>query len=194
MSRSAHGRLRPRPPYPAVQAGHSLVEYAIVLGIAGLSLTVATPGLRDLVLSARMTAAMNDLVHDLRLARTQALARGQAVTLCQSPGGDRCGTSAQWEGGWIVFTDPDEDRVFDPGETLLARRPARPALDLRFSAFGSPRNVTYYPTGWTWNRNGTFTFCDARGAGAARAVILHRAGRVRTSHTKADGSPLTCPE
>ncbi len=194
MSQPARpGPAARRAPQPPAHRGHSLVELGIVLAIAGLTLSLAAPGLRDLVLSARMAAAVNELVHDLHLARNRAIHLGQAVTLCQSPDGAQCGTSRQWEGGWIVFTDPDEDRLLGPGETLLARRPARPGLDLRFSAFGSPRNVTYYPTGWTWNRNGTFTLCDARGPGAARAVILHRSGRVRTSHTKADGGPLTCP-
>jgi len=38
----------------------------------------------------------------------------------------------------------------------------------------------------------SFTFCDDRGATAARAVIISQTGRPRVSQLDASGGPLTC--
>jgi type IV fimbrial biogenesis protein FimT len=92
-----------------------------------------------------------------------------------------------------VFLDPDEDRHRDTGEELLAvQAPFRDGTAVRFRAFGSSRNLTYYPSGYTRDRNGTFTFCDQRGAAAARSLVLYRTGRLRASRRAADGGPLSC--
>ncbi|HEC13193.1 MAG TPA: prepilin-type N-terminal cleavage/methylation domain-containing protein [Acidiferrobacteraceae bacterium] len=174
--------------------GYTLIEMAFTLSIASILLAIAAPDFRDAILSARLSANMNELVHDLHLARTLAISNAEVITVCQSRDGRQCGSTPQWEVGWLVFKDPNVNRKVDEDETIVRQHDAlSTGLDIRFRAFGSSRNLSYYPTGWTWNRNGTFTFCDDRGASKARAIILHRTGRVRTSHLKAGGDALTCP-
>ncbi|NOZ09517.1 MAG: prepilin-type N-terminal cleavage/methylation domain-containing protein [Gammaproteobacteria bacterium] len=174
--------------------GYTLIEMAVTLSITSILLAIAAPSFRDAILSARLSTNMNQLVHDLHLARTLAISNSEVITVCQSLDGRQCGSTPQWEVGWIVFKDLNVNRKVDEDETILHQRTALgPGLDIRFRAFGSSRNLSYYPTGWTWNRNGTFTFCDDRGASQARAIILHRTGRVRTSHLKAGGDALACP-
>lgn len=175
--------------------GFTLIEMVLTLSIASILLAIAAPSLRDVILNARLSGNMNQLVHDMHLARTLAVSNAEVVTVCQSPDGRQCGSTPQWEVGWIVFKDPNVNRKVDEDETIVRQHAAlAPGLDVRFRAFGSSRNLSYYPTGWTWNRNGTFTFCDDRGASKARAIILHRSGRVRTSRRKAGGDALSCPE
>jgi type IV fimbrial biogenesis protein FimT len=63
---------------------------------------------------------------------------------------------------------------------------------LEWSAFPSPNYAIYYPNG-TASSNGTFTFCDERGAAAAKALIIAKSGRVRVSDKAVDGTALQCP-
>lgn len=176
------------------QAGFTLIELSTTLAIAGILLTVAVPAMQDMVTNNRLITYVNILVGDFYLVRSEAVKRGEPVTICQSSDGETCTNSSAWGGGWIVFTDPDGDRIVNGGDTILRiQQPFPDNITMKFTAFGSTKNVTYFPTGTTKDRNGTFTFCDPRGSANARAVILSKTGRVRTSRTKSDGkTPLKC--
>jgi len=177
----------------SAQSGFTLTELVVGSAIAAVVLSIAAPGITNWVMNARQLSAAHRLLGDLHLARTLAISRGEPVTLCQSVDGGHCGSGGDWAAGWILFADRDESRTPGEDEPILLERDDMPdGFHITFRAFGSARNVTYYPTGWTWNRNGTFTFCDRRGAGHARALILHRTGRVRHSFRASDGSRLRC--
>jgi type IV fimbrial biogenesis protein FimT len=179
--------------FAARQQGMTLVELAITLTVCGILVSAGVPAYMNVVLDNRQIAHLNHLVGDLALARSEAVKRGASVTVCKSSTGTGCTSRAAWNDGWIVFTDPDLDRKLDPDETILRRyQPTPDGVFINFSAFGSRNNLSYRPTGFTYDRNGTFTFCDSRGSGSARALILYKTGRVRVSRTKSSGDPLTC--
>jgi len=177
---------------PSRSPGFTLLEALITLAIAAL-LSLVFPDLRNLLLNSRMTAQVNGLIHDMHLARSEAITQGTQVILCKSRDQQRCSRDSRWDEGWILFSDFNHDEALDEGELVLLRHGR---LDkqtgLHYAGFRSHRFITFYSNGFT-NVNGTFTFCDTRGTGAARAVILSKTGRIRTSRTKADGrSPLQC--
>lgn len=188
-----------RSPFPArsrqaPQGGFSLAELIQVLAISALILAAALPGYAWLRENAHLVTRVNGLVADLYLVRSESFKRGAPVSLCRSADGESCASNGSWSQGWIAFTDPDRDRRFEPkaGEARIRHQQAQADhIRIDLSAFGSSGNVTYYPSGMTYDRNGTFTFCTP--GGAARAVIFSRAGRVRVARKKPDGSALNCP-
>jgi type IV fimbrial biogenesis protein FimT len=75
----------------------------LIVAILG---SMAVPGFQQYTRNSRAIAAQNDLVTAINLARSEALKRSAAVTVCPSANGTSCtGTATSWSSGWIVFTD-----------------------------------------------------------------------------------------
>jgi type IV fimbrial biogenesis protein FimT len=159
---------------------------AIAVGLLGWGV----PTFRDVQRNAVRTREVNQFIQAVYLARSEAIKRNGVVSLCPSLDGDRCApTGTPWQTGWIVFVNGDHDSPADrdaeeellrvyapwPGGALSANR-----TTLSFRPFGQ-MGVT-----------ATFTFCDDRGAQAARAVIISQTGRPRVSERSAANTPLTC--
>ncbi len=170
-------------------SGYTLLELLITLAAGAVLLTLAIPAFTNLVLDSRMTTAVNRFVHGMYVARHEALKSGADVALCRSPGGKQCTPMGRWETGFIVFVNRDRDdppRV-DTGEPILQVEGGMPVDTIlaNRSAF------VFRP--WGRSVNGTLTFCDRRGAGRARAVVVSYTGRPRaTSAAEANGA-LKCP-
>ncbi len=170
--------------------GYTVLELLITLAVSGLLLTLAIPSFADLVLDARLTATVNRVVHGMHVARQEALKSGTDVVLCRSPGGLQCDHNAPWNAGLIVFLNRDRDdppRV-DPGEPVLQVEGRLPVGSIQ----ANRRAFIFRPSGLR-SVNGTLTFCDRRGTGRARAVVVSYTGRPRaTSAATADGASK-CP-
>jgi type IV fimbrial biogenesis protein FimT len=151
-------------------AGITLIELLTVLALLALLAGLAVPALDTLVLNARRAAAMDGLVRAAWFARSEALKRGRPVLLCPAAEGNRCAAdTAAWSEGWrIAPVDQPHPRA-----RVLANRSA-------FSFEPQDRRST----------NGTLAWCDARGASAARAVVIAPTGRPRL--VRGPGS-LECP-
>lgn len=165
-------------PRPACRwTGYSLTEILATLAVAGVVVGSGVPAMQSLVYDQRLTTQVNQLHGDLHLARSEAIKRAAQVTLCKSNDGAACSTVSDWRDGWIVFADTNGNEAVDTGETIIRVGQALAAgTTLRYGA--SYRYVYFKPDGSAWP-NATFTFCDARGATNARAIIVWRTGRVR---------------
>jgi len=170
--------------------GYTLPELVFTMAITVGLLGWGVPTFRDVQRNAVRTREVNQFIQAVYLARSEAIKRNGVVSLCPSLDGDRCApTGTPWQTGWIVFVNSDRDspadrdaeeellRVYAPwaGGALNANR-----TTLSFRPFGQ-MGVT-----------ATFTFCDERGAQAARAVIISQTGRPRVSDRSAANTPLTC--
>jgi type IV fimbrial biogenesis protein FimT len=174
------------------QGGYSLYDLIITSTVASV-LGVGAMSMTSLVQDARMTAGVNQLMAELSLARSEAIKRRSAITLCSSKTGAECQGSRKWYDGWIMFSDPNGNGRFEPGESILRvqESPAIKSLTLGAWGPGTGQWITYEADGTT-KQNGTFTFCDSRGAAKAKAVILLGTGRPRVSTVNASGDPLNC--
>jgi type IV fimbrial biogenesis protein FimT len=170
--------------------GITLIELLATLAVALLLISVAVPAFETLLLESRMSSAVNALVRAVHLARVTSHQQVRDVVVCRSADGRRCASGGNWTSGWIVFVndDGDEPPAVDDGERILQVMQAtavagvlsnRPAYVLR----PMDRRAT----------NGTVTFCDRRGAAAARAVVISYTGRPRIITRTAKGGLLTCP-
>lgn len=171
--------------------GVTLLELVFALAILATLLAMTVPAFGRMRLDAQRTAAVNDLLHALYLARSEAIKRGAVVSVCPSTDGSGCAVSTpDWATGWIVFLNADRDRppVVDAGEPILRRHPPIPRMIIQSNrAALSFRPITQLDV------NGTIVFCDERGGASARAIIVSHTGRPRVSLRDASGRPLLCP-
>ncbi|MBS1212375.1 MAG: hypothetical protein H6R26_991 [Proteobacteria bacterium] len=169
------------------QNGFTLIELMVTVSVVAIVLTLGIPGFRDLILNNRMTTYINEVVTDVNLARSEAVTRGIPVTLCKrNTASTNCDSSTAWLDGWIVFADADGDGTVDTGEQIIRTRSALSGL----SHLNFPHNlITYDARGFSAGYNGTFTFCDSRGTGKAKGLVLSNTGRLRSATS---GDTLAC--
>jgi type IV fimbrial biogenesis protein FimT len=110
-----------------------------------------------------------------------------------------CSTSGEWEQGWIMFVDNDDnqarhttnERTVRVGEPLGGNNTVRASLE------DMDDYVSYRPTGLVSpapdaGDQAVFYFCDERGEGKARGVVIENTGRAVTVRQN-ETVPLSCP-
>jgi|GEM_PF-108879 type IV fimbrial biogenesis protein FimT len=179
--------------------GFTLIEMMATMAIAMVLMTMAVPNFVPIINDNRLAVQANDLVAALALARSQAYSRRCNVVVCKSSDQENCSTNqvVEWEDGWIVFVDQNNNRTKQDNEIILRRSSGlhgentlRPdAVFSNYIAFvADGRSIgngsTEPPT------QGRFTLCDSRGAEHARVVEISPIGRAR-----ADPDAIgTCPQ
>lgn len=173
--------------------GFSLTELVTTLAIVGVMTAIAAPSFSRLRQNESLRSDVHEMLAHINRARSHALNRQIAVTTCASADGATCTDNHNWTAGWISFEDLNEDYVRDADERVLQHgRPAH-TRSLTIAAFGSASEyLRFLPNGRTIE-NSTLTFCDRRGAAAARAIRVSRSGRARISLGNDGGTALRCP-
>jgi len=118
------------------KAGFTVIELLVVLAIVAIVTTVAVPGFQGAVDSYRVRRATEDLIATIYLARTEAVKHGGEVILRKATPAGCAGssTTAQWECGWIVFLDLNNNNLLDDNEALLQTSPNATGVDIRFTS------------------------------------------------------------
>jgi type IV fimbrial biogenesis protein FimT len=131
------------------QAGFSVTELMVVVGIVAILLGVGVPSYRYITNSYRMSAEVNGLLGDLQYARAEAVREGQTVTACISTTGTSCTGGGNWAQGWIVFSDPNNNQTVDAGEVVLRRQSGFTGIvPDTFNASGNLTAITYNREGF----------------------------------------------
>jgi type IV fimbrial biogenesis protein FimT len=172
-------------------SGVTLIELLTVLAVSSIVATLSVSGFSTLLSKARMDSAVNGLVHSLQMARQISRTMGTTVTVCKSMDGQNCDNGADWHDGWLLFANLDDDTPpqIDPDEVVLEVHES--VRNLEISA--NRRAFVMRPFGRR-STNGTFTYCDGRGASHAQAVIVSYTGKPRKSISGAGGQPLSCAD
>lgn len=162
--------------------GFTLQEVLVSLLIGG---TVITGGstLWGVLQESAKTAAANDLVAHLHLARSEAVKRQVRVNICASNDQSSCAVPSadhtSWHHGWVVYADTNRNGRLDADELLRVHRPLGRSLVIHTSA--ARHQIGYQPTGTSGGSTVTFALCDARGSKFARYVIVSNSGRARVA-------------
>lgn len=169
------------------RAGFTLIELVITLAVIGIVVVVALPSFQGFVLDNRLSAQTNDLVADLMFARSEAIKRSSNVLVCvKEANAEACDSTApEWRLNRVVWVDADNDGIIDADEVLRRRG---------LIEGGNVLLTSNIPTTLTFRRDGFsnvavpatglpshFKLCDRRKNAFARAIVVDRTGRVRTS-------------
>jgi type IV fimbrial biogenesis protein FimT len=179
----------------AYQRGFTLGEMLTALAIVGIGLSLAVPGLGALTRNNRLAESVNQLVATMHIARSEAVTRNAAVTVCASTDGVNCDGDA-WERGWIVFLDADADAEHGSAEELLDAVSGLSGIAVRSSEFQEAfiyRPNGHVTTAGQTTASGEFTFCEPQADEAARVIMLRANGLPTLANAPRAGSPATCP-
>jgi len=172
------------------QGGFTLLELMVTVAMAAIVLTTGVPGFQTIVKNNRLTTATNGLVGALGLARSEAVKRGVRITVCKSADGAACISTGDWSQGWIVFTDLDNDGVYDPAdsppETLLRVQDAMNGSLTMVGNANVANRISYVASGRSMQL-GTVAVCDDRSGNVGKSIVINRTGRVRLD------TAVSCP-
>jgi type IV fimbrial biogenesis protein FimT len=174
---------------PRHSLGLTLAELLISLSVLSIMALGALNVLPMWVHSSRMTAEVNRFVIALQLARSEAVKQGRKLVLCPRTKQRGCGHAADWKNGWLLVTSDDQER--DEEEAPILEAPAL-ADFIEMRSGNHRRRIVYQPDGSSGGTNSSFTFCDSQGYAAPRVICLSNTGRPRTTHSRCDGTAVSC--
>lgn len=156
----------------AVLRGFSLVELMVTLVVAAIMLSLAAPGMSQLIAKNRITTQASDMVANLALARSEAVKRGLSTTFCPSDSSAAC-TATAWSLGYIVFVDVNDDGSFNPGSDTILRVSAQLSGNntLITGDYSAAAPLQFLPSGQA-GKAGSFTLCQTGQPGRIIAVTL----------------------
>jgi type IV fimbrial biogenesis protein FimT len=164
----------------------TLLELMIVVAIGAILMTVAVPAFNDVVKTTRLKGHVSTFRQALMEARQLAVNQGQPVTICRSNDQSSCTSNNQWENGWIIFLDDNDDGARDTSsgssETL---KTVQQGLSANYSlrSTGSTTSIRFQSSGAPVNAGGsTFSLCGPEGDKSdGRDIGLNVAGRAQVT-------------
>lgn len=131
--RSQHGRHARR------QRGYTLVETAVVGALTALLAAMAAPSFVEWRARDRVDAGAQALRASLAFARSEAIRRGEPVSICLLDREERClparggrnSGSADWASGWAVVADAPNALT---GRAVLRTQPHTDSVVIRGAA------------------------------------------------------------
>jgi prepilin-type N-terminal cleavage/methylation domain-containing protein len=186
-------------------SGFTLIELLVVIAIGAVLLAVGVPSFTFMVDRNRVSGEVNEMLADLNLTRSEAIARRGRVIMCRSTNPTAAtavcdAASTDWNSGWIVFVDnPAGATAFqrdpaDPTEAVI-RAYLRTSPQVSLSSAPAFAGITVTADGTVFLLDGNplsslspdpeplridFTGTDASNR---RSLCLATTGRARTSST-----------
>ena len=162
--------------------GFTLLELLLVVAILALTATQVLPGLDRWRDNLHLRTAADQWLSGLNRARSEAVARGVAVSLCPASSG-QAGCGNDYSQGWILFTDKPRDGRFEADvDELLDKAPSLPegfTVTNRSGERIAAEVIRYLPDG-SARRSLTHLFCAPSGRSVPPvAVVLNHVGRAR---------------
>lgn len=164
----------------------------ITLAIAAILATLAAPSFTGIIKNNRLATQYNELLTHINLAKSEAVKRGTDIKILSNNG-------QNWESGWTVFEDANDDGSVDAGEELRVAAAAPANITIHSNVAGM---LTYKASGIGGSAR-TITLCDDRAnpEAFAKALIINTVGRVRVAEDSdndgivngGDTNNVSCP-
>ncbi len=101
------------------ERGFTLVEALITVVVVTILLATAVPYMGNFTKNNRLISQTNDFVIAVQLARSEAVKRDVNTVICPSTDQSSCSANAaDWQTGWLVFSDFNLNGTLEPGAAL----------------------------------------------------------------------------
>jgi type IV fimbrial biogenesis protein FimT len=171
--------------------GFTLIELMVTLAVLAITLGIGVPMFRDTIARNNVVSEANRLVASINFARSQAVTKGQVVTLA------RLGATAQdWSDGWEVFTDTGRqgnESYVAADEKLKTFAPNAGQLSITSNA-AAAQFVSFNARGMVVGGAGkSFAVCDSDGSSVTpgRVINIHKVGRPTVTRVDAANCSAT---
>ena len=155
-------------------SGLSLPELLVSMAVLTLLFAFTIPSMKSMVADRRVSALTADLYRSLVLARSEAIKRRSVVSVCSSRDAAYCDAeNPEWQYGWLVFSDENNDGLRSNSERLIWVAPSQP--EVMTIQWNRGASVRFNSRGQTTTA-GSFVICEGS---AFRAVVISLTGRPR---------------
>ena len=164
--------------------GFTLIELMVTVAVLAIIAGIAVPSMSRMIMANRLTAAGNEIVAGLNLARMEAIRRHTKVTMCPTTDGTNCNNANGAD--WRRF-------IVRAADGTVLRETALSAGD--YSVKGSGVAVTWAATGFneSANANGRIAACSTKLSTGNQLAVDYGVSRIsssrRTSANCAVGTP-----
>lgn len=157
-------------------SGFTLIELMVTIAVLAIIVTLGVPSFRNIIVSNSVGFDRDEFFNLVTFARSEAIKRGTAVTICKSNDGSTCTDSLAWSSGWLAFHDADGDGAKETGDDPVR---SVPALDgqVAVSHGGGANRITYDSRGLLLRGQGVVTFSHSAGSQFDRTVDIGITGR-----------------
>lgn len=145
--------------------GFTLVESLVVLAITAILMAVAVPEFQSFSTRRAIDVHISSLASSIRLARSEAIARGAPVTMCRSdapeaaqPACNNAASPTGWATGWLVFVDRGVQGAVDGADVVIRVQPPVTNLGGLMADGNGAYTLTFQRTGISLNAQQGFTF------------------------------------
>jgi len=130
------------------QTGMTVVELMIVVTIAAILAWLAAPSFSDFINRTTQTSTLTQLTSDLNRARSEAIKRNRPVLVCVRDTDTACGNGTDWQNGWLVCYDENQDSACDATSTDNPNPMViRQAIPSQLTLNGNAASLSFNPNG-----------------------------------------------
>ena len=163
--------------------GFTLLEALVVVALLAILVAMGAPAMSALRQRHQLQAQAEGFLDSLVLARSEALRRQQRVTLCPRAQTGDCDARGDWQQGWVVFADGNDNALPEEGEAVIEIHAAMPQGITLTVANTVKGYFSYGSEGRSTSLNGAFMagtwrFC-APVLGEGWLVVSNAMGRPR---------------
>nr|WP_254461384.1 GspH/FimT family pseudopilin [Xanthomonas sacchari] len=162
----------------------------VTVAVLAVVMSIAIPSYTYLINSSRLTAAANEMVASLQLARSEAIRLNRNVAVCRSDNGSSCAAGGAWN-QWITIVVTDS--------TVLRVSTVKAPVQMSVSAAVSGNNdrIVFSPDGVARNSTGMllnagFSSCIATTRPSDNLRVVYIAGGSRVAFYSTPGN-VACP-
>ncbi len=128
--------------------GFTAFELLVTMAVAAILMAAAVPSFKSYIWNLRLKTGIEALRTDLNLARSRAISMNATTVVCPvlDPTANTeltCAAVSEWQQGWMVFADTNEDRQRQAVEPILKKTGGLEFLNISSSL--SRNALRFYP-------------------------------------------------